>query len=66
MDDYYTSPRLFRDLLSEEVYCTGTPRVNQKEVPQNVVTVKMNLEMRGVPTGEGYYIVVSPAVYVCW
>ena len=65
-DNYYMSPRLYKDLLSLEVYGTGTLRVNRKEVPEDVVVVKRELEKSGVSRGAGYYIVEPPAVYVCW
>lgn len=65
-DNYYTSPWLLKDLLCEELYCTITLRVNRKEVPQDVVTIKKELEMRGVPRGEVFYIMEPPAGYVCW
>ena len=63
---YYTSPQLFKDLLSLEIYGTGTFRVNQKEVPEDVAIVKREMERSEVSRGTGYYIVEPPAIYVSW
>ena len=57
---------MFRELLSTEVYGTGTLRVNRKGIPEEVVALKKELEKRGVPREEGFYFVDSPMVYVCW
>jgi DNA excision repair protein ERCC-6 len=35
-DNFYSSPKLFCDLLQEEVYCTGTVNINRRELPSDV------------------------------
>ena len=37
VDNFYSSPKLFIDLLEKEVYCTGTIRTNRKMFPKELI-----------------------------
>jgi hypothetical protein len=37
MDNFFTSPDLFDDLLSKTINCCGTVRPNQKGMPQDFI-----------------------------
>ena len=43
IDNFYTSPRLLRDLLHAGTYCTGTTRANRKDFPKEVIPAELNL-----------------------
>ena len=43
IDNFYTSPRLLRDLLRAGTYCTGTVRANRKDFPKEVIPAESNL-----------------------
>ena len=43
IDNFYTSPRLLRDLLHAGTYCTETIRANRKEFPKEVIPDESNL-----------------------
>ena len=49
-DDYYSSPSLFQVLLECGIYATGTLRVDRKDVPEDVKTLKVAL------TGSKVYV----------
>jgi len=36
MDNYFSSPKLFADLLHNGVYCCGTVRLNCKDMPSAI------------------------------
>ena len=43
IDNFYTSPKLLRDLLLAGTYCTGTIRANRKNFPKEVIPNESNL-----------------------
>ena len=36
MDDFFSSPRIFQDLVTKEIYCCGTVRPNRKDMPKDL------------------------------
>ena len=64
-DDYYSSPSLFQVLLECGIYATGTLRVDRKDVPEDVKTLKVALTGSKVVCGTGYYLREGD-VYTCW
>ena len=68
VDNFYTSPKLFRYLKTVDVYATGTLRINRQGVPPAVTQLRQALDRRTVPRGEGYYIKDnnSTITYICW
>ena len=43
IDNFYTSPKLLRDLLLAGTYCTGTIKANRKNFPKEVIPNESNL-----------------------
>ena len=41
MDNFFSSPKLFTDLYSEDVYCCGTVRGNRKGMPEAIKGCKL-------------------------
>ena len=68
VDNYYTSPTLFVELLSLGITATGTLRINRRGVPEKVINMKASLQGNRIPRGTGYYLREpdSAVVYVCW
>jgi hypothetical protein len=44
MDNYFSSPVLFDDLATKQIYCSGTVRPNSKGMPQDLKRKKMTLK----------------------
>ena len=46
MDNFFSSPELFDDLVKKQIYCRGTVRPNRKRMPQGLKpkTTKMKWE----------------------
>ena len=55
VDNFYSSPDLFVNLLDHGVTATGTFRSNRRGLPPEVVALKLALEKSKVPRGTGYY-----------
>lgn len=48
MDNYFSSPKLFEDLLKDGIYCCGTVRSNRKGLPEKLKNTKqLNLRNQG-------------------
>ena len=43
MDNYFSSPDLFDDLATKQIYCCGTVRPNRKGMPQDLGPKRMTL-----------------------
>ena len=67
-DNFYSSPKLFCDLLQEEVYCTGTVSINRRELPSDVKGLKEAMGRRDITRGSGYWVKepYSEVSYCCW
>ena len=65
VDNFYSSPRLFEDLLGWGITATGTLRMNRTGVPDEVKQLKSVLEKKTVHRGSGYYIRKEGARIVC-
>ena len=67
-DNFYTSPKLFEDLLSMGITATGTLIVNRKGVLKEVQILKESMKGSSTPRGTGYNIRESgsPLVFVVW
>ena len=67
-DNFYTSTTLTQGIYIDEVYCTGTFRIDRKDVPEEVKNLKEVISGRNVERGTGYYIHLhkSNVVYTCW
>lgn len=55
VDNFYTSPTLFADLLSLGITATGTLRANRQGVPEQVIHMKASLQGNRIPRGTGFY-----------
>lgn len=66
VDNFYSSPPLFNNLLKLGIAATGTFRINHKEIPKNVLALKNILGVHGITRGTGYYIREQNIVYTCW
>ena len=44
MDNYFSSPNLFDDLATKQIYCCGTVRPNRKGMPQDLGPKRMTLK----------------------
>ncbi len=44
MDNYFSSPDLFDDLATKQIYCCGTVRPNRKGMPQDLDPKRMTLK----------------------
>jgi len=44
MDNYFSSPDLFNDLATKQIYCCGTVRPNRKGMPQDFGPKRMTLK----------------------
>ena len=68
VDDFYSSPILFQNLLDLEIHATGTLRLNRWGVPDSVKELKSSLEAKMFGRGNGFYYrkTNSPLVFVCW
>lgn len=75
-DNYYTSTQLLEDLYKQEVYATGTFRVDRHGIPEEVKALKVALSGSKVTHGTGHYIQFendlsqhtphNAIAYVCW
>ena len=67
-DNFYSSPKLFADLLSEEIYCTRTVNSNRRGIPSNVKELKEAMGKRDVIRGSGFWVRApsSRVSYCCW
>ena len=68
VDNFYTSPTLFAELLSLGITATGTLRTDRQGVPKEVISMKASLQGNCIPRGTGFYFREpnSPVVYVSW
>ena len=76
LDNYYTSTQLLEDLYKQEVYATGTFRVDRCGIPEEVKALKVALSLSKVTRGTGHYIRFendpsqhtphNAIAYVCW
>ena len=68
VDNFYTSPTLFVELLSLGITATGTLRTDRQAVPEKVVSMKASLQGNRIPRGTGSYFREpnSAVVYVSW
>ena len=55
VDNFYSSPNLFVNLLDHGITATGTFRSNRRGLPPEVVALKLALEKSKAPRGTGYY-----------
>ena len=55
VDNFYSSPDLFVNVLDHGVTATGTFRSNWRRLSPEVVALKLALEKSKVPQGTGYY-----------
>jgi len=44
MDSYFSSPDLFDDLATKQIYCCGTVRLNRKGMPQDLGPKRVTLQ----------------------
>ena len=44
MDNYFSSPDLYDDLATKQIYCCGTVRPNRKGMPQDLGPKRMTLQ----------------------
>ena len=45
MDNFFSSPELFDDLLKKQIYCCGTVRLNRRGMPQDLRLKTTKLKM---------------------
>ena len=55
VDNFYSSPDLFVNLLDHGITATGTFHSNRRVLPPEVVALKLALEKSKAPHGTGYY-----------
>ncbi|XP_039659942.1 piggyBac transposable element-derived protein 4-like [Perca fluviatilis] len=62
VDNFYTSPKLFKDLFNLNVGACGTYRGNRKDVPHT----ELNVLKKNAPRGSIRWIREGPLVFVKW
>ena len=67
VDNFYSSPALFQNLLELGIRATGTLRINRQGVPDSVKELKSSLETKKFDRGSGFYYreTNSPLVFIC-
>ena len=71
-DNFYSSTKLLGDLYKQEVYATGTFRIDRRGIPDDVKAIKVAPSGSKITRGTGYYIrfTADPEpqriTYTCW